>query len=59
MAENGWRKAKASGGDGNNCVEVRKQAGCFQMRDSKLGDASPIFNLGHDTLTALIRSAQR
>ena len=59
MTDNGWRKAKASGGQGDNCVEVRMREGSFQVRDSKLGDASPIFDLSHDTLTALIRSAQR
>ena len=59
MTENGWRKAKASGAQGDNCVEVRRRAGFFQVRDSKLGEASPIFDFSPDTLAALIRSSRR
>ena len=36
-----WRKSSRSGSDGGNCVETRLRAG-FEIRDSKLGDASPI-----------------
>ena len=59
MSDSVWRKAKASGADGNNCVEVRKREGAFQVRDSKLGEASPIFDFSPDTLAALIRSSRR
>ena len=38
---NQWRKSSRSGSDGGNCVETRLRAG-FEIRDSKLGDASSI-----------------
>ena len=35
-----WRKSSRSGGNGQ-CVETRRDTG-FELRDSKLGDRSPI-----------------
>ncbi|WP_199040316.1 DUF397 domain-containing protein [Glycomyces salinus] len=57
VTDNAWRKAKASGADGNNCVEVRMQDGSFQVRDSKLGDASPVLAMTPDQFTALLNEA--
>ena len=36
-----WRKSTKSGGQGA-CVEVRLTDGTVQVRDTKLGEASPI-----------------
>lgn len=37
----GWRKSSLSGGVGE-CVEVRGSGGLVEVRDSKLGEASPV-----------------
>ncbi|MFB9662827.1 DUF397 domain-containing protein [Glycomyces mayteni] len=53
-----WRKSSlSSSGGGGNCVEIApcKDAG-FHLRDSKLGDGSPLFDLGERDLVALIRT---
>jgi hypothetical protein len=55
-----WRKSTRSGTNGTtDCVEL---AACaddgFHVRDSKLGDNSPVFDLGTADLTALLSSAR-
>lgn len=37
-----WRKSSRSGGNGGACVEVAATPAATGVRDSKLGDASPI-----------------
>ncbi|MEV4574767.1 DUF397 domain-containing protein [Nonomuraea jabiensis] len=38
-----WRKARASGGNGGDCVEVAPlSGGCVAVRDSKDKDAGPV-----------------
>ncbi|QIZ35602.1 DUF397 domain-containing protein [Saccharopolyspora sp. ASAGF58] len=37
-----WRKSRRSGGTGGACVEVARVVNAAGVRDSKLGDASPI-----------------
>lgn len=59
MRQTGWRKSSRSGGDGDNCVEARVAATGFQVRDSKLGESSPIFDLKTLEFTSLLRSAER
>jgi hypothetical protein len=59
MRQTGWRKSSRSGGDGDNCVEARVAVTGFQVRDSKLGDGSPIFELKTQDFTSLLRSAER
>ena len=54
----GWRKSSRSQGNGGACVEVRYDGAEFQMRDSKLGEGSPIFDLTTESFMALIRAAQ-
>ncbi|MDA1361140.1 DUF397 domain-containing protein [Glycomyces luteolus] len=54
-----WRKSTRSGsGDDSSCLEARPQAGGFQVRDSKLGHDSPIFDLGAPDFTALLAAAE-
>jgi len=38
-----WRKSRRSNPSGN-CVQCRDNNGLKQVRDSKLGDASPVLN---------------
>jgi len=54
-----WRKSSRSADQGGNCVEARTAATGFQVRDSKLGDDSPIFGLAVTEFTSLLRAAQR
>jgi hypothetical protein len=53
-----WRKStSSSGADDSSCVETRQQAGAFQVRDSKLGHDSPIFDLAATDFKALLTAA--
>ncbi|ADD44547.1 DUF397 domain-containing protein [Stackebrandtia nassauensis] len=50
-----WRKSSRSGGGtGSQCVETRHNLGEFQVRDSKLGDASPILDIPGTEFSALL-----
>lgn len=56
----GWRKSSRSSSQGDgNCVEARAADGGFQMRDSKLGDDSPVFELATKEFVSVLRAAQR
>jgi hypothetical protein len=59
-----WRKSSRSSGNGSsNCVEVaalrdetqEAAARAFQVRDSKLGDGSPVFDMSAPDFAALLR----
>jgi len=39
-------------------VEARAVAGAFQVRDSKLGEGSPIFDLTPEEFTSLLGAAR-
>lgn len=54
-----WRKSSRSGNSGGNCVEVRVNDEEFQVRDSKLGDGSPIFGCRPEDFRSLLLAAQR
>ncbi|SDL33733.1 protein of unknown function [Glycomyces sambucus] len=55
-----WRKSSRSSGTSNsNCVEARHTPGAFQVRDSKLGEASPIFDLAAGDFASLLTAAGR
>ncbi|THV29039.1 DUF397 domain-containing protein [Glycomyces paridis] len=55
-----WRKSTRSTNSGqSNCVEARNVCSGFQVRDSKLGDDSPVFDLSAADLAGLVRSAGR
>ncbi|MCD0447216.1 DUF397 domain-containing protein [Glycomyces sp. A-F 0318] len=60
MSQDGWRKSSRSDGAANSdCVEARTVGTGFQVRDSKLGDDSPIFDLKTADFTALLQRADR
>jgi hypothetical protein len=48
-----WRKSSYSSDDGN-CVEVADRAGGRAVRDSKLGDASPVLRFSAPQWSALL-----
>ena len=55
-----WRKSsRSSGVNDPNCVEARTAAGGFQVRDSKLGHDSPVFDLAPADFASLLRAADR
>lgn len=39
-----WKKSSRSGSTGGACVEVRGHGGVVQVRDTKLGETSPILD---------------
>jgi hypothetical protein len=53
-----WRKSSRSGDQGANCVEARSRGGTFQVRDSKLGEDSPILELNESEFVSLLRVAR-
>jgi hypothetical protein len=53
-----WRKSSRSGNSGGNCVEARAKEEAFEVRDSKLGANSPIFELGTKDFLSLLRVAR-
>jgi hypothetical protein len=54
-----WRKStRSSGASDSSCVEARSQSGAFQVRDSKLGHDSPIFELASTDFKALLSAAE-
>jgi hypothetical protein len=55
-----WRKStRSSDGAQSDCVEARNTAAGFQVRDSKLGHDSPVFDLSASDFTGLLRVADR
>jgi hypothetical protein len=60
MERTSWRKSSRSSNSGDqNCVEARRSGGVFQVRDSKLGNDSPIFDLQPGDYLSALRAAQR
>lgn len=49
-----WRKSSHSGGNGGDCVEVASLGHRAGVRDSKLGDASPVLRVPAGSLVALL-----
>lgn len=59
MDTTSWRKSSRSNSTGDqNCVEARRADGQFQVRDSKLGEGSPIFDLTGEDLKGLLGAAR-
>ena len=53
-----WQKSSRSQPQGD-CVELRQRADAVQIRDSKLGDASPILDLDTATYASLLADLKR
>ncbi|QSB05945.1 DUF397 domain-containing protein [Natronoglycomyces albus] len=53
-----WRKSSRSSNQGGQCLEARRAAGNQQVRDSKLGEGSPIFTLASADFSALLDAAR-
>lgn len=49
-----WRKSSRSNGGGGACVEVAQVTDATGVRDSKLGEASPILALTNEAWTAFL-----
>lgn len=54
MTPGKWRKSSRSGGSGGSCVEARLAVVGPQVRDSKLGDGSPILTVSRSEFAALL-----
>ncbi|GAB4006603.1 hypothetical protein GCM10029992_57890 [Glycomyces albus] len=52
-----WRKSSRSGSQGGQCVEARALDGTVQVRDTKLGEASPILDVSPDTWRGFVTAA--
>jgi hypothetical protein len=59
MLTNEWRKSSRSGGQGGNCVEARTLSEAVQVRDTKLGEASPILVASAADWTAILGDLKR
>lgn len=49
-----WAKSSHSGSNGGGCVETRSRPGTVQVRDSKLGDASPVLSFAPESWQAFV-----
>ncbi len=60
MTTTEWRKSsRSSSQGGGDCVEARaNEDEFFEVRDSKLGDSSPIFALSIESFQGLLRAAR-
>jgi len=52
-----WRKSSRSGNAGGNCVEARRSTS-FEVRDSKLGDDSPILTLSPEDFVGFLKAVR-
>ncbi|ROQ34506.1 uncharacterized protein DUF397 [Streptomyces sp. PanSC19] len=52
-----WRKSSYSGSEGGNCVEVAAHPAAVHVRDSKLGEAGPVFTVSPDAWGAFVAEA--
>ncbi|GAA1041843.1 hypothetical protein GCM10009557_66500 [Virgisporangium ochraceum] len=49
-----WKKSSYSGGNGGSCVEMRHNGDRREVRDSKLGDSSPILSFDPAAVADLV-----
>ncbi|MFG3341159.1 DUF397 domain-containing protein [Glycomyces sp. NPDC048151] len=58
MSRADWRKSSRSSNSADSaCVEARAAERGFQVRDSKLGEGSPIFDLKTADFAGLLKAA--
>jgi hypothetical protein len=58
MLSRNWKKSTRSGSQGD-CVEIRLSDEAVQVRDSKLGDASPVLDLDPAAYAVLLAEFKR
>lgn len=57
VASQPWRKSSRSGNTGGECVELAvSQGNCVLVRDSKLGDASPILAFSSENWLSFVKA---
>jgi hypothetical protein len=57
--ETRWKKSTRSGPNSDNCVEAQiGDGGTVQVRDTKLGETSPILNFTRDEWAAFLGGAK-
>jgi len=59
MLTENWKKSSRSGGQGGACLEARAHAGTVQVRDTKLGESSPILGASAADWAAFLAEATR
>lgn len=59
MLTENWKKSSRSGGQGGACVEARAHAGVVQVRDTKLGESSPILGASAADWAAILGGLKR
>ena len=52
-----WVKARRSGGNGGDCVELRRHNGRIEIRDTKDQDAGPILRFTQAEFAAFLHGA--
>ncbi|MEU6130785.1 DUF397 domain-containing protein [Saccharopolyspora sp. NPDC047091] len=53
-----WRKSTRSNGGGGACVEIASIPGLTGVRDSKLGETSPVLPFGDGTWSTFLDSVK-
>jgi hypothetical protein len=59
MTDTTWIKATASGGNGSNCVEMRRQNGVVEVRDTKDRGFGPRLGFSPDEFAAWVDGAKK
>lgn len=59
MLTSEWWKSSRSGNTGGACVEARTHGGLIQVRDTKLGAASPVLDVSPAEWAALLKHEGR
>ncbi|WP_335988908.1 DUF397 domain-containing protein [Glycomyces sp. MUSA5-2] len=54
-----WKKSSRSSGQGGACVEARAHDGLVQVRDTKLGESSPILGASAADWAAILGGLKR
>ena len=58
MSTTPWVKARKSGGNGGNCVELRRDGEAIELRDSKDAGRGPILRFTRAELDAFLDGAK-
>ncbi|MGH3737729.1 MAG: DUF397 domain-containing protein [Micromonosporaceae bacterium] len=58
MSTTPWIKARKSGGNGGDCVELRRNGTAIELRDSKQSGAGPILRFTRAELDAFLDGAR-